>query len=63
MIFRIVLGHVADCISCGFLQNLRHLYDAHTIVLRSHARLSQDCNADLQDCPSVAVYQSCELHR
>ena len=27
------------------------------------ARLSQDDNADLQDCPGVAVNQSCELHR
>ena len=34
--------------SCGFSRNLRQLYDARTIVLRSRAKLSQDGHADVQ---------------
>ena len=43
--------------SCGFSLNEPQLYDTHTIVLRSHARLSQDGLTDLQNlqvgCESV----------
>ena len=34
--------------SCRFSLNVRHPYDARTLVLRSHAGLSQDVLAELQ---------------